>query len=85
MKRRGSTLPTIEVSGHAIDSASLRCRRTWHETAKNAEEGLHAWLLRMAAEAWAAGEGAEVIEYAGIRWVFAPGEEWPVLKTVTLG
>jgi hypothetical protein len=89
LKRRGTVTPTIEVSGHAIDSASLRCRKTWHETAKDPHEGLHAWLCRMATEALATqppdhyAEAVEgVIPYAGIKWVFVFGEAYPTLKTV---
>lgn len=87
LKRRGTVTPTIEISGHAIDSASLRCRRTWHQTAKDESEGLHAWLVRMATEALSAAERtgdttSEAIVYAGIKWIFVRGECYPTLKTV---
>lgn len=88
MARRGTVTPTLEVSGHAIDSASLRLRRTWHETASSPSEGLHAWLVRNAQLAWDTGrrsvprDSAQVIEHDGIRFVFEIDGVWPVLKTV---
>lgn len=77
MDRRGTVIPEIEVSGHAIDSASLRCRKIWHDTS-NKDEGLHAWLCRVALEAWS---GKEISYHLGMKFVFESGE-WPVLKTV---
>ena len=84
LARRGSFTPTIEVSGHAIDRASLNCRKIWHQTARDAEEGLHAWLCRMAAEALENGEVLESgkIRYAGMKFVVDHGEIYPTLKTV---
>lgn len=90
LERRGTFTPTVEVSGHAIDRASLSCRKTWHQTAKDDQEGLHAWLCRVAAESLATvpvpeltAMGADVsVEHLGMRFVFIFGECWPVLKTV---
>jgi uncharacterized protein (DUF3820 family)/mRNA-degrading endonuclease HigB of HigAB toxin-antitoxin module len=89
LKRRGTMTPTIEVSGHAIDSASLRLRRLWHETAENAEEGLHAWLCRMAKEAFDAPENRPgpmhtefTVIHLDVKWVFAVGELYPTLLSV---
>ena len=88
LARRGTVTPTLEVSGHAIDSASLRLRKTWHETASSPKEGLHAWLCRRAAEAWeqrheiAASGGEVLVVHDGIKWVFEFSGVWPVLKTV---
>ncbi len=77
-------MPDIEVSGHAIDRASLRCRKIWHETALNTEEGLHAWLMRMAKEA--RDSGVQIADgrvwHRGLMMVFMEGEEFPVLKTI---
>ena len=83
LDRRGYVMPEIEVSGHAIDRASLWCRAIWHEDA-NEGEGLHAWLLRRGLEATTRGEvrGDKRI-WAGLKWVFAEGSEFPVLKTVS--
>ncbi len=84
LKRRGTVTPTLEVSGHAIDRASLSCRRRWHETAIDEQEGLHAWLCRMAQEALdsALSHDGSKIEYQGLKFAFEYGEAWPVLKTV---
>lgn len=90
LDRRGTFTPTVEVSGHAIDRASLSCRKTWHQTAKDDQEGLHAWLCRVAAESLATipvpeltAMGADVsVDHLGMRFVFVFGECWPVLKTV---
>jgi len=87
LARRGTTIPKIEISGHAIDSASLRCRKIWHETALSAEEGLHSWLQRVTLEAIERGhiEGdadSGAYFHIGIKFVVEAGEEFPVLKTV---
>jgi hypothetical protein len=84
LTRRGSQMPTgIELSAHAVDKASLRLRRIWHQTAKNQDEGLYTWLGRVASEAMATvGDKSEVIEYMGIKFVFVYGEYYPTLKTV---
>lgn len=85
LDRRGTVLPEVDVSGHAIDSASLRLRRRWHETARDDSEGLHAWLCRMCSEALAQSEPDNEgrIFYNGMKLVFEDGE-WPVLKTCML-
>jgi hypothetical protein len=84
LKRRGTITPTIEVSGHAIDRASLMCRKTWHQTAINEEEGLHAWLCRMAVEAREKGTKLDSgkYRYQGMKFAYEEGELYPVLKTV---
>lgn len=87
LERRGTTLDyTIEISGHAIDRASLSCRKIWHQT-KGESEGLHSWLHRMASEALKTVEGSEVkdnqkIEYEGMKFAFRFGEVYPILLTV---
>jgi len=72
----------IEISGHAIDSASLRLRKTWHAM-KNDNEGLHAWLQRICTDALAAhdpdSEGR--VHWHGIQLVFEEGALVPILKT----
>lgn len=84
LDRRGYTPPTdLVVSDHAVDRASLFCRKAWHENAKEGE-GLLSWLKREA-EAIApdlkAGEDGSIEKY-GIKWCFAGGELYPTLKTV---
>lgn len=85
LKRRGTVTPDLEVSGHAIDRASLHCRKIWHET-RGEDEGLHAWLVRMARTALDRGDideqGRHHLREHGLRLVFADMEVWPVLKTV---
>ena len=81
--RRGHKLPEIELSGHAIDNASLRVRKIWHET-RGKDEGLYSWLIRITLEAIRKGERLESgkIKYLGMKLVVEQGEEFPVLKTV---
>ena len=83
LERRGTKINQgVEVSNHAIDTASLRVRKIWHETKGN-NEGLYTWLSRIANEAISSTkEKLEIIEYLGIRFVFKWGTEYPVLKTV---
>lgn len=82
LKRRGTEVPTVEISAHAIDRASLRVRRTWHET-RGEDEGLHSWLCRMVTEAMAAGEPVDgAYFYLGMKLVVEQGAEFPVLKTI---
>lgn len=86
LKRRGTTTPDLDVSGHAIDRASLSCRRTWHET-KRQDEGLHSWLCRVAREALEAKDVDDKGRYRhlGMRFAFEFEGKWPVLKTVMPG
>ena len=83
LKRRGTTTPDLEVSGHAIDRASLSCRKIWHES-RGEDEGLHAWLVRMAQEALKDGNKDDKGRYLHNNMKFAFEEDgiWPVLKTV---
>lgn len=83
LDRRGTVVPTLDVSGHAIDRASQQLLGYWQRDHRE-NEGLHAWLVRIAAEALehtpADAEG--IVRHRGIRFVFEPGVEWPTLKTV---
>lgn len=82
LDRRGTVTPEIEISGHAIDRASLRVRKIWHESRRE-NEGLHAWLCRMGKEALMEGEKrGDKIAYAGVLWVFDQNGAWPLLKSV---
>jgi hypothetical protein len=87
LKRRGTHVPMIDISGHAIDRASLQCRRTWHEE-RDKDEGLHRWLCRRALAAIRHGEQThaddeiEKYEHDGIRFVFQVGRIGRMLKTV---
>ena len=55
LERRGWHVPEVGLSGHAIDSASLRIRKQWHRDRKPTE-GLHSWLCRVVPEAIEKGE-----------------------------
>lgn len=82
LERRGTVTPEIDISGHAIDSASLRIRKIWHEN-RGEDEGLHSWLVRMAMLAMHDGEKrGDKIAYCGVLWVIEQDGCWPVLKTV---
>ena len=81
-ERRGDTMPEVELSGHAIDNASLRCRKIWHET-RGDDEGLYSWLQRVTLEAIEHGEKmpSGKIKYLGMKFVIHQGDDFPVLKT----
>ena len=83
LNRRGTVISKeVEISNHAIDTASMRVRKTWHKT-KNKGEGLYSWLVRMATEALATTkEKPDRIRHLGIDWVFKHGKVFPLLKTV---
>lgn len=83
LERRGDTMPTVEISGHAIDKASLRVRKIWHET-RGQEEGLYSWLSRIVLEALEKGEkmDEEQYYYLGMKLVVARGAEFPSLKSI---
>ena len=82
-ERRGDTMPKVELSGHAIDNASLRVRKIWHEN-RGQDEGLYSWLQRVTLEALKDGERLESgkIKYLGMKLVIVEGEEFPTLKTI---
>ena len=82
LERRGTLLSRdVELSSHAVDRASLRCRKIWHETSQP-DEGLYSWLVRMATEALAKCGEQEKVRYNGLKLVFAFGAYYPVLKSV---
>lgn len=79
LDRRGTTMPTLDISGHAIDRFSQHCLDIW-----DGKEGLHSWLLKMAREALDKGQLDDDgrILWKGIWWCFEADRKWPVLKTV---
>jgi hypothetical protein len=96
LDRRGYTPPSdLQISDHAIDRASLRCRHIWHQTAKNEDEGIVSWLKRMTNEAIEKGkvlyqeEGerglTKAFWYRGLKLVVIFGGIYPTLKTVMVG
>lgn len=83
LARRGTVTPDLDVSGHALDRASLSCLDCWEAT-RHDGEGLHAWLCRVAAEALAEGDPDPQgrLRHRGLKFVFDREGAWPVLKTV---
>ena len=88
LTRRGSRVPELSVSGHALDRASQHFLKLWKEETR-AEIGLHSWLSTRAKLAWDEGELIEQDEdtsevtHGGIRFLFTTGTVEPVVKTVT--
>jgi hypothetical protein len=86
LDRRGSSVmidKSVELSAHAIDKASLRLRKIWHETAIDDNEGIYTWLERISGEAYKCiQEGETDVIYSRIKFAFMVGEVYPVLKTV---
>lgn len=86
LERRGDTMPAeVEISNHAIDKASLRVRRMWHED-RGEDEGLYSWLVRISTEALelknSQGEQNDRVNYKGCKLIFTYGNFFPTLKTV---
>jgi hypothetical protein len=84
-ERRGDTMPKVELSGHAIDNASLRVVKIWLQTSEP-DEGLYSWLQRMTLEAiehgHETGGGFGVVVHKGMKFCIVDGEEFPTLKTI---
>lgn len=87
LQRRGTVFPKVEVTHHAIDRASLRCRDLWLATRRR-NEGISAWLHRAAIGAlknYPLTEPQARVYYAGMKFQFKAAEvetAWPVLLTV---
>lgn len=83
LERRGTATPDLDVSGHAIDRASLHCRKIWHETKRDGE-GIYTWLCRVSREALDIGQVDDKgrHHHLGMKFAFEKGQLWPVLKTV---
>ena len=84
LARRGTTIPALDISGHAIDRASLLCRQFWHEERARTGRGIHNWLVKVAQEALDKGEKTPEgkIIWAGMKFTFEMDGKWPVLMTV---
>ena len=98
LKRRQTTMPKIDISGHAIDSASQRCLSIWKQDVNRAKQlgddfgpGLHKWLVTVAMAAReqdefetqeTGGSVTRVYHYHGMKFVFQEGEFYASLKTV---
>ena len=84
MECRGTVTPDVDVSGHAIDRASLRCRRIWHED-RGKDEGLYSRLCRITREAIDAAGGWDDetrYEHKGMTLTITLEGNWPVLKSI---
>lgn len=84
MARRGTPTPTLDITSHAIDRASLHCRDKWHEERIKTGLGLHSWLVKVATEALAQGDKKQDgrIVWKGMKFAFKTETEWPILMTV---
>lgn len=86
LDRRGIALvdTPIEISGHAIDTASLRCWKIYRDNRKTANEGLHAWLTRTCVDALASSDvGADGdVYYQGMKFALVQGDLHWTLKTI---
>jgi hypothetical protein len=83
LDRRGTFLPVMEVSNHAIDRASTSCLELWIQTRDGPKEGIASWLHRRALEAIKEPKDKKGRrKYGGMVWAFEAGSDWPVLKTV---
>lgn len=91
LQRRGTTInQEIELTGHAVDRASLRCARLWRKDIHDMpnQPGIYSWLYQLSLEAWkrvnpkpAPGEVTK-IKHKRITFVFQGGHYYPVLKSV---
>ncbi len=83
IKRRGTVLPTMEITGHAIDRVSSLFINKWRVT-RYPDEGLHTWLHRTAETALKANrrDDAGRVIHEDMLFAFAEEDQWPVLKTV---
>lgn len=82
-ERRGDTMPVAEITGHAIDKASLRVLHLWEST-RNRQEGLYSWLMRITLRALEEGRRLPngKIKFWGMKLLIESGQEFPVLKTI---
>jgi len=83
IERRGGERPELDISAHAVDRASLRCRKRWHED-RGEDEGLYSWLTRITLEAVKDGTVDEQGRYRwkGMKLVIEIGNV-PILKSIS--
>ena len=98
LERRGDTLPQVEISGHAIDKASLRVWKHWREQNEHARRfakgagnkdwkplGFYSWLSAVTLTALEKGEFKnDKYHYLGMKLVIEEGNEYPLLKTIMI-
>ena len=79
IERRGTSLPTVSVSLHAIDRASLRFLNLYLKD-RNKGEGIARWLCRIAEECL--NPEKDKVEYKGMVLAYDLSLHIPALKTV---
>ena len=98
LERRGDTLPKVEISGHAIDKASLRVLDKWRDfnrlsqriskdlnNEKPLKKGLYSWLTDITLEALQHNDFKNnKYHYLGMKLAIEKGNEFPVLKTIMI-
>ncbi len=89
LERRGSMLPEMDISSHAVNRASTRLYERYLSTRKPASrgdtdpEGLWNWLYRIAHSALYSGTQVDgKIHHKGLVFIFKFDGDWPVLKSV---
>ena len=87
LARRGTPSGAgLVITHHSVDRASIHCLPIWKATRLSANEGLYAWLHRMARLALEPDNGylkaADEIVYGGIVFAFNVEGSVPVLTTI---
>lgn len=89
LARRGSVIPEMDISPHAINRASTRLYERYQSSRQPARdsdtdpEGLWNWLYRLAHKALRSGTQVDgKIHHKGLVFIFKFDGEWPVLKSV---
>ena len=85
INRRGTVLPTMEITGHAIDRVSALFIKKWRTT-RQPDEGIHTWLHRTAELALRTNrrDNQGRVIHEDMLFAFADENQWPVLKTVMM-
>ena len=82
LERRGTPTPELDVSGHALDRASVECLDIYRKT-RNDDEGIYSWLCRVSVSALKMPMDSNGnFRYYGMVFAFERDVCWPVLKTV---
>lgn len=85
LHRRGTVIPEIEISYHAIDRFSQRFLQRWFDHRKSGE-GIYAYIHRIAKFAWGRIKDypdKDKIKIKGMTFIFERETKWPILKTIT--
>ena len=87
LERRGTVIPEMDITGHAVNRASQHLLDRWQRDTALSHEGLWNWLHSKANTALERrvtdAQGRYI--YDGITFVFDFDGGWPVLKTVWSG